>query len=585
MQSTILELSRFTSDDKPTTAEWTTRLSKPMSVEQGDYIMVKQAFVDTRLIDNNSILIPQDIEWTFQFVYWVNNCTVNSVTLGNIGGLSWADGLPYILIDARPPDYPNYSSLYSVPVVDSFTIKIPQGIYERSYLAEFITRQLQGITIQPNVSYENVTFSSGFVFPIYDASGNATGFTKSAQAQENMITSFQRPVFLGQFQSGIPGEPNPTLSTSMFYKDVNDLYTPGLFVRMTDAPGYNIPNYQFALNVSASNSLDYVVDTITINEQGGVDQFYLWDGGMIGASEMAFVYNDSNGDGRFSFQYMHSPLYNNGNESVGTFNITQSEEQMKYQQTAYLTAYSGIMFVNTYTNMSNDPRNDPFLSQLGFKYDDIVSPDVLRYFNASNKPLLNNATNYNPLSYRDTFLKYTTRNKMTLGNLITPATQTISGSISNNAFQMANYSQIYTMATQNHTTAYNFNTSTVTEPIKATNPPISSNNNAGHYLIELQCSYVNEYINQDKNYQIKAIVGNYFLSGDSFCMSMGPDSYIYQHNGEPTALSAVKVRILNPVTKEPALELGNNSCVYLQITKEKPVNINEKQTDKTIKAH
>jgi hypothetical protein len=137
------------------------------------------------------------------------------------------------------------------------------------------------------------------------------------------------------------------------------------------------------------------------------------------------------------------------------------------------------------------------------------------------------------------------------------------------------------MATVYNTTAFNFNTSTVTEPIKAINPPISSNNNAGHYLIELQCSYVNEYVNQDKNYQVKAIVGNYFLSGDSFCMSMGPDSYVYQHNGLPTALSAVKVRILNPVTKEPALELGNNSCVYLQITKEKPVNTNEKQKDKT----
>jgi len=296
MQSTILELSRFTSDDKPSPAQWTTRLSKPMTIEEGDYIMVKQAFVDTRLIDNNSILISQDVEWTLQFVYWVNNCTVNAVTLANIGGLAWADGLPYILVDARPSIYPYYSNLYSVPLIDSFTIKIPQGIYERSYLAEFITRQLQGINIQPNMSYETVTFSSGFVFPIYDASGNCTGFTKSPPMQQNMITTFQRPVFLGVFQSGIPGEPNPSLSVSMFYKDVNDLYTPSLFVRMTDAPGYNIENYQLALNVSASDSLNGVVDVINIGEQGGTDQFYLYDGGMIGASEMAFVYNDSNGE-------------------------------------------------------------------------------------------------------------------------------------------------------------------------------------------------------------------------------------------------------------------------------------------------
>jgi hypothetical protein len=129
------------------------------------------------------------------------------------------------------------------------------------------------------------------------------------------------------------------------------------------------------------------------------------------------------------------------------------------------------------------------------------------------------------------------------------------------------------------TNAFFFQQSTVTEPIKATNPPTSSDTNGGHYLIDLQCSYVNEYVNQDKNYQIKGIISTFYLSSDSFTCSMGPDSYVYQHQGLATALSGFKIRILNPVTKLPADSLGPNSTIYLQITKEKPVN----QTDKNNK--
>ena len=124
---------------------------------------------------------------------------------------------------------------------------------------------------------------------------------------------------------------------------------------------------------------------------------------------------------------------------------------------------------------------------------------------------------------------------------------------------------------------YSFQVSNFAETVKASNSPISSTTNGGHYLIELQGTYTNEYISQEKTYQVKAIIGNYFLSGDSFCMSMGGDSYIYQHSGQAMALTSMKVRILNPITKLAAPELGQNSCIYLQITKEKPVNMSEKK--------
>ena len=60
MENIVLELSRVQSNDSPMNAVWTTNLSKPIKIEQGDSIMVKQCFIDTRLIDQQSILIEQD---------------------------------------------------------------------------------------------------------------------------------------------------------------------------------------------------------------------------------------------------------------------------------------------------------------------------------------------------------------------------------------------------------------------------------------------------------------------------------------------------------------------------------------------
>jgi hypothetical protein len=154
-----------------------------------------------------------------------------------------------------------------------------------------------------------------------------------------------------------------------------------------------------------------------------------------------------------------------------------------------------------------------------------------------------------------------------MGDIITNTTAKLG------SFNITKYQSIYLTQATGLTEAVNqyyFETSDTTEPIKASLPPISSDTNGGHYLIDLHCSYVNDFITQDKNYQVKAVVGNYFLSGDSFAMSMGPDSFVYQHKGEAISLSSVKIRILNPITKLPETNLGTNSTVYLQITKEPP---------------
>ena len=79
---------------------------------------------------------------------------------------------------------------------------------------------------------------------------------------------------------------------------------------------------------------------------------------------------------------------------------------------SYLNAYSGIMLVDTFT----DGDTTSFLNQLGFKKSDLIPPDVSGVF-AYNNNCIDAESAFVTFDYDDTFLKYTTRNVMTMGEL------------------------------------------------------------------------------------------------------------------------------------------------------------------------
>jgi hypothetical protein len=573
MQSTVVELSRYSASDKSTNSEWTNTLAKQIKIEDGDFVMVKQAFIDTRLVDSNSILIEQDVEWTLQFMFWVQGHGISQyITDGTNNpthiGRMIPDGLPYYLVDARTQPAPDAGFVSGTPVVDSFTIKIPKGIYERGYLADFISRQLQGIGQPPNTSYANTKFTNGFSAPKYDSCGNFLYFKEPAgnDQPQNVVTSFQKPLLLGYCN-------DPDSPSHMLYRDTYGNWIPCYYAPMTDAEGYSQtqPSKLVTRALSSGGLGPWSINNFTNA---------LYDGTTIGASQVSFVYNDNNGDGKFSFQYMHTPLENNGNESVAIY-INQGGTDITAVNIAYLNAYSGIMFVGMFTNFSPPGSNmneDPFLKLLGVSYNDFVPPQIIPFMNQMNRPFYQD---FQALSYYDTFLPYTTRNFMSLGTQTKGTFENVKVSNTVNIDNSGNPTAVTYKITDNASVyaqifrfdpsglpCYNFSQSTTSVNVYAKSSPISSNINAGHYLVELQCSYENEYISQDKSYQVKAMVGSFYLSPDSFTMSMAPDSYIYQHKGEPVSLASVKVRILNPVTKLPEQNMGENSTVYLQVTKE-----------------
>jgi hypothetical protein len=549
METTILELSKYTSNNG-TNSDWTNVLCKPVKVDTNTYISVKQAFIDTRQINATTIELPQDVTWTLYFMYYIIGHGIAQINPTNTKeGNTYVkpDGKPYIMCRTAASEGTPY-----IPVIDAVQITIPAGLYDRTFLANYITKKFQSVNGQLE-AVPTMIFTNGNIYPIWDSNGDIIGFTPlTLPLNPEVVTTFIKPLLVRYDTDYLP-HPPPKPYTSTIIEGAG-IYTPVYFVPMCGDTLYNNPD-------------GYIVPAAVIPDQQKntvYEDTWLWyyDGGITGATQIALVYNDNN-SGRYSFQYIHSPILNNGDEVTGNYSAAQATpNNLTTSTTAWLNSHSGIMFCHTYTNLSANPNQvidttdnpfvDPFFEQLGLRYSDIVNPDVLD-LEQVNIQLPNLQFSY------ANFLKYTTKNFYPVSGFTSGATTDI------NADQKY---KIETYANKFLTGGYSFDTASITDEIYFSGVPISSNTNAGHYLIEISYGADEGYINRDKTMMIKGVIGSFYLSGDSFVQSMGPDSIVYNpHNGVPFLLNTLNIRILNPVTKEPET-LGPNSTIYLQVSRE-----------------
>jgi hypothetical protein len=577
MQSTVIELSNYTSTDtNSNNAEWVNNLSNSTktTIEDGNYVVVKNCFLDTRQVQSGDIELTKQIEWTIEYGYYIINHGININTAywkGRIPAVEKipTDGQPYLLYNYgfNVNNNPINASHTGKPLVDSIKIVIPAGIYTRQFLATYITRQLQSNPTPNNIPLNQLQFSSATYTPQYDGDGNCIFLNPSDPADPNrFITSLNKPLLFASNDGEIQTN---NLAGFNVYIDTNGDYQPCSYFPFLKDLVYD--NTYESIIVSCPTVPDVLPSTTKATIYGEV--YSLYDGCMAGASEMALEY-DVDGSNRYQWTYSHTPLINKGNEVTGIFvDTANSDEPINFAtKSKFFNNFSGIVFFNTFTNLTPiindvlDVYNDPFFTQIGLNYDDMVLTPLKSnpLFQIDSNPSNAMPTPGTPGTGLDNaiFFAKTTRNLNPISNLNNSQASAI---VNIYNYEMNGNGSTYAI--------YNavFNTSTSTVPINFSAEPVSSIVNAGHYLVELQCGYSNsEYINNSQTYEIKAIVGSYFLSSDSFIMSNAPDSYLYQHRGEPLKLSSVKVRILNPITKQLATNIGKNSTVYLMITKEAP---------------
>lgn len=573
MENIVIELARYNADNvqPDTNGAWTSKLSKPITLNQGDVCMVKQAFIDCTVIDNGSIFIENDTSITFQFLYWTQNHGINMYNMTTVNGVITygtvePDGLPYMLVNTQPDTYPYTINQQYKPVINSKTINLKKGVYAMEALAENISRQFQEIKQVPNDEIKNYKFFKGYSLPIYDGNGNLSYFTPPQMPAPNVVNddnrivcSFTLPLYFGIYIEGDGPTPPDEYRYTLFYINPDGDLTPCSYYQMTDNPKYNYNGYNL---ITRYGSADDFLGKSYFNDSG----YTMYDAGLIGASEIAMVFNQTGDNvGRFSFSYAHSPLKNENAEVIGTFNFYSNVDSLQ-NQNVFLNAYSGIMFLNIYQGYDNNTYS-PLMEQLGFVQNDLIPlTDIKNVFKQDNY-FNETATNITFFSYYNTFLPYTTRNFFPIQGIISNATTDVAGQNST-TYKMNNYSLVWNFYVSNK--FYTFTDSDSTDPLRASKYPLSSNSETGHYLIQLSGYGTNsEFINNEKLLMIKGIIGNYMYSTNSFAMSLGPDSAVYVHNSViPLTLSSIDVSLLNPLTKKPDPNLGLNSCVYLQITRE-----------------
>jgi hypothetical protein len=613
-KSTVLELSRWTASNSPNNAVWTNTFNvNTPKISEGDIIAVRNSFIDTRLIDANSIQIQEDTTLTFNFVYYLinNGLSMKYISIGDYEGnlpypnvyntytepnvetpplnINGPDGLPYILVNADLK-----SPLYGKPVIETVNINIPAGVYERASLAEIITRQFESIGQPTNqqMSYGSTAsqlFTNGNVYAEADSEGNFFQFTKPTLSPDpfKVVTTIQKQLYYGVISTPISNIPNIRFKHGLFYVNSSNQLVPCLFRPMTDNQYYTpIPDTDSSFIIAPFQSFDKLsnVDPLIGNTyvetpaQGStpavVYAYILFDAGFVGTNQLSLVYNDENGNGKFSFQYMHTPITQTNNEVCMTYSKQFGRPDpgsIFNKSISYFTAMGGIMLVNSYTKYNPLKIEEvSLLNQLGFKLTDLIPIDDLPIvFNGNNNWL---SSTYNKFKYSN-FKKYTTRNFASFPLLYQPNQISKIPSIIYDAeitldrqpsIFYTSYNTDPNVDKPNDGSGFNTVQSTITEGVVASSFPVGSNSLTGHYLIELS-GYNNDFINSEKLFNVKSIVGNYYFS-ENFAMELGFDSFIYQHRGEPISLSQIQVRILSPYTKDIVEGLGTNSSVYLQIT-------------------
>lgn len=599
-KNVVVELSRYTSTDKISNAEYTNKLATPITVNENDNILIKQCFIQNKLIDDNSIHIDRDMSVKFQFVYYIIAHGLGQYLVDYLDGTfsitalsdQAINGLPYMLVNQTLTTYPYYNQTFGKPVVEEFTINLKESIYEKATLADLITRQIQSANTKPQnlfIPGNNLT-TCGTIVPFYESNPPQPPIFKNFSVPQTpsnpdkIVTTIQKQLYFIDLLSYSTGSDPLPFDGSLFYLDNSN--NP-VFCKLVPMVDPSQVNYSVVYN----NNINVMLVPFMNTNPMGVYSFEfnnqtftgnVFDCGFIGCNEPTLLFNDNQGNQKFSFQ-IHSPIIQGGNQSVGIYTSTTSEavEPFDYPDIndtsiSYLSSYSGIMFVNIYENYANNYGQEvELLTLLGFTLTDLIPvDDIPNVFNDITDliypdlpPETKNYFQYN------NYLKYTTRQFFPLGALETnfpfQAIEIAPPGTNQTEYTISLPSSIFLAVgnNNNQSEGYQFSQSDNSTSLIASSFPIESKTNSGHWLVELS-GWLSDYVNEEKLMMVKCLVGNY-LYGNSFSQTLGPDSTIYTHHGLPLSLQQVSIRILNPVTKLPPPNyiIGTNSSIYLQIVK------------------
>lgn len=90
-------------------------------------------------------------------------------------------------------------------------------------------------------------------------------------------------------------------------------------------------------------------------------------------------------------------------------------------------------------------------------------------------------------------------------------------------------------------------------------------NTYSHFILDMNMKFNNEFIGKDVNYNVQSIVSRYYNFG-SYAFGDTSGSIQYIHHGMPIILKSIRCRVLNS-DKQIDTELGNDNTIFMQIIK------------------
>lgn len=564
---TTLELRQRNANNVMANGDYRTVLSKPITIEEGDEIVVTNSFLDTTVQTNASVNLDSDTDIEFEFLPWVNNLYVDG-KLTNTPVKK--DGMKHIpcKVDNHSGGKPGYDFVKFMTV----TFFDDSSNYYGNYTVIFdyidYNDQPQKISIYCPTSNANDLDPQVNVMGIIAKTGSVR-----LDPTMNLVVINSEPY-------------NMKVSAQIIDPDIK----PGVFgiitQPITDATSYNLVTFKKTITIpQGTYTPDLFADTITklmtSNKQTstndispiGVQNELLMGSNEFPPNEFTFVNAESSfakdqdkagsgfqydgtienavwvGTNQFALEFdapsnryvlvsMHMPIYVNGNKC-----IVQFREGNIYPA----TGYSGISIVNITATNTETKQVIP-----QFAY------NILGFQTGKLKP---NIT-------------YVTGDVLD-GGAFYPNLEFISGVNFTSAFNGIDARVSKDIGNTDQTAESDFTkvflTNDIVSIVGESNDSIFGDNifqsgtyTFGYYKIEINSKFSNLMIGEDTiQRNIMAIVSKYY---ESESYTDGVDGIPYIHKGAPVQLSEIGVRILNSDNVVPNI-LGDDNTIFIQITK------------------
>ena len=603
MSSTIIECRErdgVNNSQNNSYGEWETIIQDPITIANGDQVVIKSSFIDTSASESQKIPIPYDLDLHMT----MNFHLMRTFPTGQID----IAGAPSVAADVKGDAYIACSQISSGPRPGYYmadTIAYVFGDDDGNY--GNVTLKLQytnenddlatiDIYLPQANNYNNDPdqgdgWFAGFPTIIFKSSvvpttSNSDKLGLTILNPQDLINANVKPQF-GYDQNSnrwdeltnllIGGQSGNKWNVVAPTVADNDIYTPITVSTTLNLPKGNYSpqdlvltlNQQMQRNVTPQGSMYNTPFVITgsnqkpaniylLNGDGNqnkvlymvktdASEVFRFDGTvqingvdvqyLIGATQMEITYDDS--QQKFKWSYMHQPYYSTtpGAAPPPGSTGTMFSGWLNLNGIVEVSRNGGITFANlSATRQDNGQSYDFWSNTLGFDLESIIG---------ANRTVIFGGTQ---LSHRPIIVGQTTTSGFTgLGNAV------------------------------NLTNANGQWWNAIIQPVNIMNPVESSVEidgsasilnetfSYGYFLIEIQAKFRNNFMSADETYPfISQIVSRYYSINSYTSASDG--MITYTHKGEPMTLSSFKIRILNSDKIVPP-NLGDDNTIFLEIIK------------------